>query len=166
MKNIYLVYGGIAIVALYIIYGITYKASNIFSDTEEDKKKAAELEKATNFINDLFGLNWINGTFKKYLQTLPKSKGFDVAKQKTNDFLKTTTPADTAEVIDKAAGINADEAKIFGAITSLKSQLQVSIVADVFYKIYKTSLFKIVEDSFNDDEIINLYKNLSNKPLL
>ena len=166
MKNIYLIYSGVAVVILFIIYGITDKAADIFSDTEEDKKKKKEAQDATNFINDLFGLNWVNGTLKNYLVKIPKSQGFDLAKQRAIDFNKTTKPADTAEAIDKAAGINADEAAIYGALTSLKTQLEVSIVSDIYYKLYKTSLFKTVVDSFNDEELINLYKNLKNKPLI
>ncbi len=172
-KNPLLIYVLLGVVGLYFVYKLGSGVGSIFEDTEGEAKdkdaKREELKKARLFLNNLLGLNWFEIVLKPYDKEQNLKGVFLLPKvQDLNAKLKASQKAlfDKAEELDEAFGFNSNEAKIAGILGNFKSQYEIFYFATLFENYYKYDIYQKVEDSFSDDELINLFRNLSKKPIL
>lgn len=173
LKNPLLIYALLGVVGLYFVYKLGSGVGSIFEDTEGEAKdkdqKREELKKAKTFLNTLLGLNWFDIVFKPYDKEQNEKGNWLLPKmQALNKKIKENEKQlfDKAEDLDDAFGLNADEATISGILGNFRTQYEIFFFAYTFENLYKYDIYQKIEESFSDSELINLYRNLSQKIII
>lgn len=169
LKNPIFIYSLMALAGLFLInkiFSIGDGIGDFFEDRKEEKEaKEKELKEAYKFLNLLLGINWV----RNFL--LPKLKGnnaqIDVLEDRTNDLLTGgKNSVENAKKLNSFFGFfNDNESGIIGIFKSAKTQLELALTAEVYFKTYKRDLYTDLAENLSNNQIIAIYNYSKIKPL-
>ena len=115
-----------------LVFGAS-KLANLFSFGGSNPKDTAALNQLQN--SNVFSPNYYKGFSSAHLLTVASAQAI-------------------AKVIYDAKGLfNDNEAAIYGAFQALTYKTQVSFLAEVFFNIYKQSLYGFLQNVLNTEEL-------------
>jgi len=107
--------------------------------------------------------NYFYTIYKRIVQDYQK-KGKEAPKAST--FLGPYKYSELCTALYNAKGtFNDNEAALYGVFTQLQTQIQISFLSNLFYKIYKVDLLNYILGFTNTAERAQLYTTIKNKKL-
>lgn len=171
IKTIGVIAGGTA--AAIILYKLASFLGLIKSKAE--KEAEANEGKLTAGANaDVTKIDLNNGSLSlspNYFYTIYRQIGKDFSKKgkqapPASAYLGAHKYSELCTAIKNAKGtFNDDEAALFGVFTQLQTQIQISFLSNLFYKIYKVDLLNFILGFTNTEERAQLYTIIKNKKL-
>jgi hypothetical protein len=156
---------------------VLYKLADflgLIKSKEQKEAEANENKLVTGASADINKVDLNNGSLAlspNYYYTIYKKIQSDYKKAgksapKASSFLGPYKYAELAtNVWDSKGTFNDQEDKLYGVFTQLQSQLQISFLSNLFYKIYKRDLLNFILNFTNTEERAQLYTIIKNKKL-
>ena len=171
IKNIGIIAGGIA--GALILYKLA-DFLGLIKSKQEKQQESDEINLVTNANADSSKLNTKNGSLSlspNYLNTIYKQVQADYKKKgktapKLSTFLGPYKYSELATLAYDSKGTFKDNMpQFFGVINTLQSQLQISFLSNLFFKIYGRDLLNYFLSFTNTEERAQLYAIIKNKKL-